>query len=165
VSGKSLLFRISSTVKQGAGPLQFVVTSIRTWGMDGVDHEGHSVDESPFDHGLSLALEQAADLIDSCLLALEAADVRVAYGIHLLRKAEKRIALLGSDKHLPDQTANALLAARDTLSAHLLARAMLTEVGAAPGVGRGILRRGAADCQAILDYIRQGQLRELVLGS
>jgi hypothetical protein len=133
--------------------------------MDGVDDQGPSVVEPPLEHALERAIEQAAELIDSSLVALEGGDVRIAYGIHLLRKAEKRIGSIGHDKQLPDNTANALLAARDTLSAHLLARSMLTEGGAAPGVGRGILKRGAADCQAILDYIRQGgHSRELVLG-
>jgi hypothetical protein len=117
------------------------------------------------DHDLDRALQQAAQLIDSSLLALEGSDVRVAYGIHLLRKAEKRIGSLGYDKHLSNNTANALLAARDTLSSHLLAGMMLTEGGAAPGVGRGIVRRGAVDCQAILDFIRRCTSPELALGS
>jgi hypothetical protein len=130
--------------------------------MDGVDVQGLETVVSPFDEGLDRALGQATELIESCLLALERVDLPVTHGVRLLRKAERWIGSIRIDHHLPDNTASALMAARDTLSAHLLARTMLTEGGAAPGVGRGILRRGAVDCQAILNQIRHVHSRQLV---
>src|SRR5947209_4913006 len=110
--------------------------------MYGVDSQGPAIVESLSDHALDRAIQQATDLIDKCLLALEGGDVQVADCIHLLRRAERRIGSLGFDKHLSNSTATALLAARDTLSAHLPARTMVTDGGVAPGVGRGLLRRG-----------------------
>jgi hypothetical protein len=109
---------------------------------------------------LALGLRQASELLNSCLRALES-EMRVGHGVQFLRRAEQRIATLGVSNQTPVPMANALLAARDELSAHLLAGVMLKEGGAAPAVGCSILRRAARDCQASLDNIRQ-RVREPV---
>jgi hypothetical protein len=126
-----------------------------------VDDKAPSVVDAPIAENFDEALRPAGLLLDSCVLALERRDVGA--GVRILRRAELRLASLCSHEHLGSTTAATLLAAREILSAHLLAGAMLTEGGAAPGVGRNILRRGVLDCQALLANLRQGDARQLVL--